>query len=153
MFSATHSSIQTYSISQTSTPSLSYSEYLSPSFTPYPSQTLSPSFTSYPSQTLSPSFTSYSSQSPLLTITAYPSPTQTCKISSLPEISSNILSNVSDNSFYAVITTIVILFLLNILVSIHYYTEYSNEKIRRNVFNPVHQNPYHTSMRDTFNRV
>lgn len=139
--SLTHTSIQTYSLSQTSTISGTYSESLSPSFTPYASQSLSPSITAY------------TSQLPLPTVTAYPTPTKTCSLVSLPEIKSSILSSVSDNTFYAVITTIVILFLLNMLVSLHYYTEYTNEKIKKRVFDPVYQNPYHTNVREIFNRA
>ena len=147
MSSATYSSIQTYSPSQTSTPSVSYSESLSHSFTP------DLSFSSYSTQVPSPTFTSCPSQSPISTFTVYSSPTQTCRLVSLPTTSSTVLSNISDNTFYAVITAVGFIFLINIMVSVHYYTEYTNEKTKRKVFDPVHQNPYHANVRDTFSRV
>jgi hypothetical protein len=53
-----------------------------------------------------------------------------------------------------IIFTIVALFFINTSYSIHYYNAYTNEKTRRRVINDqVQMNPYHTNVRDTFNRV
>jgi len=153
------------SASQSSTQSLSYSQHPTHSYTSTPLS----SFTS----SLSLLFTSSESPSPSLmqmytytytytqmqtlapTVTSYPSttPTQICRLAPLPTINSTILSSVSDNTFYAVISALAILFLLNLSCSIHYYTEYTNEKSKRKLFDQIHQNPIHSTVRSTFNQV
>lgn len=133
------------SVSQSSTQSVTYSSTHYSTFTPSLSSMLSPSLTpsSMEKQTLASTFSPYPTTTP----------TQVSRVSPLPSCSSTILTNVSDNAFYAIVSAVIILFLLNIVTSIHYYTEYTNEKTRRRLVDPVQLNPYHTSARDTFNRV
>lgn len=154
MNSATPSSSS--SVSQTSTQSLSYSQHPTHSYT---TSTPLSSFTS----SLSLLFTSSESPSPSLmhmhslapTVSPYPSttPSQICRLAPLPIINTTILSSISDNTFYAVVSALAILFLLNLSCSIHYYTEYTNEKSKRRLFDQVHQNPYHSTVRNTVNQV
>lgn len=128
------------------TPTVTPSPVYTPSPTLIESSTLS-SISQSPSsmqmQSLSPTFTPYPS------ISATP----ICRLAPMPAISSTILSSISDNTFYAVVCALTIIFLLNLSCSIHYYNEYTNEKTRKRVFDQVYQNPSHSSVRDSLNRV
>jgi len=147
------------SASQSSTQSLSYSPYPTHSYTSTPlssfTSSLSLLFTSSESPSPSLMYTYTQMQTLAPTATPYPSttPTQICRLAPLPTINSTILSSVSDNAFYAVISALAILFLLNLSCSIHYYTEYTNEKSKRKLFDQIHQNPIHSTVRSTFNQV
>ena len=144
-----------YSLTHFFTPSVSHS----PSATSTQSQsvsftlTLIPSpsisFSDYLTQTSSPSFSLLPSSR--FSISPSPSSTQICILTSTPTTT---LGSISDNTFYIIIFTIVGLFFINISYSIHYYNAYTNEKTRRQLINDqVQMNPYHTTVRDTFNRV
>jgi hypothetical protein len=119
-----------YSFSQSSTESPSFSQMPSPSFSQMPSPSLS--------------------RAPSPSVSA----TQVCSLSSIPTPPLSVLGSISDNTFYSAIVAIVFIFLLNLSYSIHYYNAYTNEKLRRRLVNDqVQNNPYHTNVRDTFNRV
>lgn len=140
LYTSTHilsgaSQLATATFTQSSSPSPSFSYSASPSFSYSPS--ISQSF----SQRLSPSFTlSPSSTS-----------SQVCRLTSAPTTA---LGSISDNTFYIIIFTIVGLFFINISYSIHYYNAYTNEKTRSQLISDrIQMNPYHTTVRDTFNRV
>ena len=46
------------------------------------------------------------------------------------------------------------MFVINTSYSIHYYNAYTNEKTRRRlIVDQIQTNPYHATVRDTFNRV
>jgi hypothetical protein len=142
----------TSSISQLPTASSTY--IWSPTQTPSASSTQSPSvsytLTQLPSASLSPSLT----RAPSPSFTLSPSLSQSCRLSSKPTPDPTVLGSISDNTFYSVIVAIIFIFLLNLSYSIHYYNAYTNEKLRRRLINDtVQHNPYHTNVRDTFNRV
>ena len=151
--SSTPTQTSLYSSTHFFTPSVSHS----PSVTSTQSQSVSFTLTLIPSPSItftndltpSPSFSLL--PSPSFSLLPSPSSTQKCILASAP---STALGSISDNTFYVIIFTIVALFFINTSYSIHYYNAYTNEKTRRRLINDqVQMNPYHTSVRDTFNRV
>jgi hypothetical protein len=153
--SSTPTQTSLYSSTHFFTPSVSHS----PSATSSQSQSVSFTLTLIPSpsisfshdltQTPSPSFSLL--PSPSFTRLPSPSSTQKCILTSTPTTT---LGSISDNTFYVIIFTIVALFFINTSYSIHYYNAYTNEKTRRRlIVDQVQTNPYHTTVRDTFNRV
>ena len=134
-----YSSTYIWPSSVTPSPSASSTETQSASYTVATSQ----SFTLSPSPSLR-----YLSPSPSS------SASQACKLSSRPTPDPTVLGSISDNTFYSVVVAIIFIFLVNLSYSLHYYNAYTNEKTRRRlVHDQVQQNPYHTNVRDTFNRV
>lgn len=145
--SSTPTQTSLYSSTHFFTPSVSYS----PSATSSQSPSVSFTLTLIPSQSIS--FSHDLTQTPSSSFSVLPSPssTQKCILISAPTTT---LGSISDNTFYVIIFTIVALFFINTSYSIHYYNAYTNEKTRRRVINDqVQMNPYHTNVRDTFNRV
>jgi len=142
LYTSTHiltsaSQLATATFTQASSPSASATASADFSYSPSFSQSISPSLT----QSFSPSFTRLPS----------PSSSQVCILTSAPTTA---LGSISDNTFYVIIFTIAALFFINTSYSIHYYNAYTNEKSRRRLTNDqVQNNPYHTNVRDTFNRV
>ena len=151
-----------YSIpsSYTSSPYMSYiSLSMTPSYTESPSYTASPSYSlSHSYFTTSPSYTespSYSLSHPPFTISPSlsisPSATRS---SNLPQVTGNFLSNLSDGILVTIICVIIFIQVYSCVSAMHYYNALNDEKAKRRLVNdPVQVNPYHTSVRDTINRV
>lgn len=130
--SSTFSQIPSYSASPSYSPSPSYSQSLSytlvPRFAQCPSLTQCPSITT-PTFSLTPRFIQPSNKD------------------------ATILSNITDNVFYGIITAILVIFIVNISCSIHYYNAYTNEKMRKRIVEQSQINPYHNTVRGIFNQI
>jgi hypothetical protein len=143
---ATFTKIPSFTQSSTSTfsqnPSFSLSSSInqSPSFSPSPSFSLNPSVSQCPSLPQCPSITS-------------PTFSLTPRFIQNSIQDTRIISTLTDNAFYGIVIAIIVIFIINLSYSIHYYNAYKNEKIRKLVQVQVQANPYHSSVRDTFNRV
>jgi hypothetical protein len=146
-----------YSIppSYTASPSYTFTQLSSITLSPSPSASLhmqsnslsmSPSYTALPSYSLpQSSFTT----SPSLSISP-----SACRNSNPPQLTGNFLSNVSDAILVTIICIIIMLQVYSCVSAMHYYTALNDEKIKRRLVNDhVQANPYHSSVRETFNRI
>jgi hypothetical protein len=79
-----------------------------------------------------------------------PSPSPSRTIKPTPQ-NTTIVSGLADSAFYAIISVIVILFLINLSYSCHYRDKYKMEKNKRAV-TQVQLNPYNNG-RNVFSQV
>jgi hypothetical protein len=143
-----------------------------PSYSSTPSYTVSPSYTftqlSYITLSPSPSASSYMQSNSLSMSPSYTALSQSsftsspslsispsaCRNSNQPQLTGNFLSNVSDPILVTIVCIIIMIQVYSSVSAMHYYTALNDEKAKRRLVNdPVQINPYHSSVRDTFNRV